>query len=298
MIVLKPGIRVFGCFGIGENSADPTATPPYRNTENPHSAKLNQTGFTLIELLVVIAIIAILAAILFPVFARAKEAAKSTAELSNAKEIGLAYKLYINDSDDSMPIFYAYNSAPPSGFAGHKGTELLLLIYTGNKQIFQSPLDSGGPYLAQDPGLIAAGGSYSTYWQAYGTSFRFDHCMFTTAANESSQNNILYTTTTNVNESSVAYPADTRVIRDEMFPFFSMQQDPGCARYGYDCVPVSYYKQWCSTGGSMIFSDSHAKKIVSNGQFDNAMVDPAGHRSGDPSADPNAWSGTWYSLCD
>src|ERR1700734_2700682 len=125
--------------------------------------RLQKVGFTLIELLVVIAIISILAAILFPVFARAKEAAKATVELSNAKEIGLAYKLYINDSDDTMPIFYAYNSAPPAGTAGHKGTEVLLLTYTENKQLFDSPLDSGGPYLAQDPGLIAAGGTYTTY---------------------------------------------------------------------------------------------------------------------------------------
>ncbi|MDR3692390.1 MAG: prepilin-type N-terminal cleavage/methylation domain-containing protein [Fimbriimonas sp.] len=257
-----------------------------------------QSAFTLIELLVVIAIIAILAAILFPVFSQAKQSAKAMVELSNAKEIGLAYKLYLNDTDDTMPIFYAYNSAPPSGVAGHKGTELLLLTYTANKQIFDSPLDTGGPYLAADPGLLSAGGSYTSYWQAYGTSFRFDHCMFSTVAGESSQNNITYTTTDIVNEGSVEYPSDTRVIRIEMFPFFAAQYDPGCAIYGYDCSPVSYYKQWDSVGGSMIFSDSHAKKITTSGQFNNAMVDPAGHRSGDPSSDPNAWSGTWYSLCD
>ena len=270
------------------------------NKTSPRSLKLSvaASGFTLIELLVVIAIIAILAAILFPVFARAKEAAKNTVELSNAKEIGLAYKLYLNDSDDTMPIFYAYNSIPPSGLAGHKGTEQLLLTYTANKEVFKSPLDSGGPYLGVDPGLVANRGSYASYWAAYGTSYRFDHCMFTTAANESSQNNILYTDTNVVNESAVEYPADTRVIRIEMFPFFARQSDPGCARYGYDCDPVSYYQQWSSTGGAMIFSDSHAKKISGNGQFDLAMVDPAGHKSGEPSDDPNAWSGTWYSLCD
>src|SRR5687767_14945918 len=57
-------------------------------------------GFTLIELLVVIAIIAILAAILFPVFAQAKEAAKKTGDISNFKQIGTAVQLYLGDYDD------------------------------------------------------------------------------------------------------------------------------------------------------------------------------------------------------
>src|SRR5579859_8227041 len=60
-------------------------------------------GFTLIELLVVIAIIAILAAILFPVFAQAKLQAKKTQTLSNVKQIGLAHFMYCNDSDDETP---------------------------------------------------------------------------------------------------------------------------------------------------------------------------------------------------
>jgi prepilin-type N-terminal cleavage/methylation domain-containing protein len=60
-------------------------------------------GFTLIELLVVIAIIAILAAILFPVFAQAKAAAKSTATLSNIKQLGTAVHMYAGDADDRTP---------------------------------------------------------------------------------------------------------------------------------------------------------------------------------------------------
>ncbi len=71
--------------------------------------------------------------------------------------------------------------------------------------------------------------------------------------------------------------------------------DPTCTRYGYDC---GYFSNWDPSGGSMIFADSHAKHINGPGQFDDTMVDPTGHRSGEATTDPNAWSGTWYSLCD
>jgi len=70
-------------------------------------------GFTLIELLVVIAIIAILAAILFPVFAKAREKARQSSCLSNAKQIALGIMQYCQDYDEMMPMYapasYAYN---------------------------------------------------------------------------------------------------------------------------------------------------------------------------------------------
>src|SRR5262245_64273013 len=63
-----------------------------------------QGGFTLIELLVVIAIIAILAAILFPVFAQAREKARSATCLSNLRQIGLANQMYVQDYDEHFPF--------------------------------------------------------------------------------------------------------------------------------------------------------------------------------------------------
>ena len=65
--------------------------------------KMPRRGFTLIELLVVIAIIAILAAILFPVFARARESARKTSCLSNLKQAGLAFMMYTQDYDETLP---------------------------------------------------------------------------------------------------------------------------------------------------------------------------------------------------
>ena len=67
---------------------------------------MTRRGFTLIELLVVIAIIAILAAILFPVFARAREQARATSCLSNMKQLGLAFNMYQTDHDGAFPSVY------------------------------------------------------------------------------------------------------------------------------------------------------------------------------------------------
>lgn len=70
--------------------------------------KADKHGFTLIELLVVIAIIAILAAILFPVFAQAREKARQTACLSNIKQWGTAIMMYQQDYDERFPMAYGY----------------------------------------------------------------------------------------------------------------------------------------------------------------------------------------------
>jgi len=91
-------------------------------------------GFTLIELLVVIAIIAILAAILFPVFAQAKVAAKKTSDLSNTKQVCLSVFLYTTDSDDMLMDSPADGIATESYVFAAK-----LQPYTKNASIFHCP---------------------------------------------------------------------------------------------------------------------------------------------------------------
>ncbi|MBL8048451.1 MAG: prepilin-type N-terminal cleavage/methylation domain-containing protein [Chthonomonas sp.] len=247
-------------------------------------------AFTLIELLVVIAIIAILAAILFPVFTAAKESAKNTVCLSNGKQTGLALKLYLNDNDDTMPIFYAYNSVPAASQPGHKGVEVLLLPYAKNKDIFKSPLDNGGPYTASDvPGA-------QTYHKAYGSSYRFTKCLHTVVAGESSSNNSVTSNNWVVTETSISDPANSRAMRAEIVPWFSTKKTPNaCDVYGYDCAaPYNYYRQWSARGGTLIYTDGHAKFLTAGGQFDKTAVNPEGNLSGD--AHPT--EGSWYYACD
>jgi prepilin-type N-terminal cleavage/methylation domain-containing protein/prepilin-type processing-associated H-X9-DG protein len=96
-------------------------------------------GFTLIELLVVIAIIAILAAILFPVFSQAREKARQTSDLSNLRQMGTATQMYAQDYDERMTPSESY-LAGAQGDPGQFVTWMALVMpYTRNAQIFRSP---------------------------------------------------------------------------------------------------------------------------------------------------------------
>jgi prepilin-type N-terminal cleavage/methylation domain-containing protein len=147
-------------------------------------------GFTLIELLVVIAILAILAAILFPVFARAKAAAKQTACISNIKQQGTATGLYMTDSDDLFP--YAVDASDkyrPSIWAGNPAFQAQIAAmpllsdalqpYVKNREVFKCPSDQGTKVLDNHfPDVFATQPSlFAVYASSYlfRTEVAFNH---------------------------------------------------------------------------------------------------------------------------
>ncbi len=136
-------------------------------------------GFTLIELLVVIAIIAILAAILFPVFARAREKARQTSCLSNLKQIGLAHLMYAQDYDETFLrgryhgtcMFGHLHNAGTNG-----GTEAItdyygwfthIYPYINNTQVFRCP--------SKVWTTCASGAEVARFTNCY--LFNYDGCM-------------------------------------------------------------------------------------------------------------------------
>lgn len=108
-----------------------------------NSSAATRRGFTLIELLVVIAIIALLAAILFPVFARARENARKSSCLNNLKQIGLGITQYAQDYDEYLPRSRTaninHNNIPAAGSNPQYPWHMTILPYTKSIQIYKCP---------------------------------------------------------------------------------------------------------------------------------------------------------------
>jgi len=123
--------------------------------------KRHNSGFSLVELLIVIAIIGVLAALLFPVFSRARESARGTTCLSNMKQIGIALALYQQDYDETFPMNrFPDETHPLQGCVNTPGVPYplggleetrvnwrrVLLSYLKNKQVYACPSNKYASY--------------------------------------------------------------------------------------------------------------------------------------------------------
>jgi prepilin-type N-terminal cleavage/methylation domain-containing protein/prepilin-type processing-associated H-X9-DG protein len=158
--------------------------------------KLNSQAFTLIELLVVIAIIAILAAILFPVFAQAKVAAKKTANLSNLKQQSLAIAMYTTDSEA-----YPMMSSPSTQVPRTRWVDAIF-PYVKSTDMFRGPLAN------QEMFRNTFAHNATVRYGGYGFNYQYlGNSRFVTG-----NANFPFT----ANESQIGYPAETVAIADTL----------------------------------------------------------------------------------
>lgn len=199
-------------------------------------------GFTLIELLVVIAIIAILAALLFPVFARAKSAAKTTTTISNVRQLTTGFMLYGESNDDGLPS--VTDGYPGEGLEGgwvyyspfvnggdvrdqFDVTRGSLFPYIKNKGVYVSPNDGNGV--------------------RSGLSFAYNGCLVQTP--------FVAGFNTGKSFTAVANPAAMMLIGEELTGNDQSTND------GFFNPAVDHFSSWHSGGTAIGFVDGHAKVL-------------------------------------
>lgn len=227
-----------------------------------------QHGFTLIELLVVIAIIAILAAILFPVFAQARESARSTSCISNTKNIATAQLMYSQDYDESIIPWMNVNRNV-STFAQMKAAAWTSTIqpYIKNTQVLFCPSfdesktalamndnDCDGPGAAD--GWILNNTSNPKYLAHYGIAFQL-----TGGGCTQSNPYVAYPGSTwNYTQTlaSIVQPARTANIGDS---FTIIRRNNSWVSTAFGCEAQFRHK---NSGGNFSFLDGHSKYIFKN----------------------------------
>jgi prepilin-type N-terminal cleavage/methylation domain-containing protein/prepilin-type processing-associated H-X9-DG protein len=169
-------------------------------------------AFTLIELLVVIAIIALLAAILFPVFAQAREQARKTTCLSNLRQIGTAFHLYTQDYDEGFP-----NTGDPYLYAGrHWRWPVMPYLAAGQRQAAQSfnSANKSSPSILICPSDTVSSGAFDA------TSYLYPACFYHSSDQIDSMHfgDLLSSpptlTTQTQTEAAVAFPSDKILVAE------------------------------------------------------------------------------------
>ncbi len=191
-------------------------------------------GFTLIELLVVIAIIAILAAILFPVFARAREKARAASCLSNCKQMGLANAMYQSDYDDYLVPTYIRWPDPGGGWAGYAYWAHLLQPYINNWQIYRCPSQQPPSWPRGSSGFLDYGINYYLVGNPSAATF--------------------------IRSSEIQYPAETLVIAESAW---TENTDDYHTSNAY-CIMISphpsrFIPARHNGGAHIVYVDGHAK---------------------------------------
>ena len=220
----------------------------------------SRQGFPLIELLVVIAIIAILAAILFPVFARARAKAQQTTCLSNVKQLTLACLMYASDWDDYLPFFSrGWNptwdkSDPPTYANAYWGQ--MIYPYVRNMDLFECPNDPHINAVLDSPSDTCDGGSpnYDNYcfFRKYGVSYGYNALL--------GQNNVSVTIWTR--QVQVKAPAQTIILADG-FPGGEVEGGDEAAApsslWNFSTKKCTGITSTHNNGANLGFVDGHAK---------------------------------------
>jgi prepilin-type N-terminal cleavage/methylation domain-containing protein/prepilin-type processing-associated H-X9-DG protein len=215
--------------------------PPSPLRRRARNAGCHLAAFTLIELLVVIAIIAILAAILFPVFAQAREKARSISCLSNMKNLGTAMLMYTQDYDERLPLA-AYATSGFDFVVWHELTD----PYVKNKQIWHC---SSSSVKKADTG---GGGKITTHF-GYNVRYLTDIASdFSNAATHAA-----------VSLAAVAAPTETVLLTDAK----SSRVNSWCGDDGKHLLPPSGQDTHCwgrpaflhSEGANVLWLDGHGK---------------------------------------
>jgi prepilin-type N-terminal cleavage/methylation domain-containing protein/prepilin-type processing-associated H-X9-DG protein len=152
--------RFHGSFTFGQTGSCQCSECPTRQAGSLSHYKGRgplQAAFTLIELLVVIAIIAILAALLMPVFGKAKENARGTACLSNLRQIGVGLQLYVQENNNRMPSMRDRLLDTNSPVIPLPTVDEVLSNHVGNVLVFACPSDKGNDKPSQ---FVQTGSSY------------------------------------------------------------------------------------------------------------------------------------------